>query len=626
MENSLAPQPEMQEQENEFTFDVKSSVQAWYDATTDWRAEMQIARAYYDGEQYTAEQKAIYKQRRQPIVVYNRTARKIDAMVGHEQRMRTDPVALPRTPKHERDAEACTDALRFVLDKNRFDAVKSQTFEDGLVEGVGACEVCLVRNGEEYDVVIKHVDPWHLIWDARSIKHSFEDATWLGVAKWLDLSVVLETYPDSREIVMAAMNAGKSEGNILQGSDALTDRPDEQWIDNKRKRVQVAEIYAKQGLQWFRIVAVAGAVVVKEPSYYVDADGKSVCPIRAWSPFVERNDLRIVRYGMVRSLIGPQDEINMRRSRMLHMLHQRRIKVQQGGVEDIEALRIEMSRPDGVILEMIPGAVQEISHSEEIAGNAALLADAKAEIDQSGPNAAIQGKGPGSASGRAIIAQQQAGMAEMQPLYDRLREWELSVYRDIWDRIRQAWTGPKWIRVTDNAEVPKFMLLNQPMTVAEEIMELAELKGIPPEQVMQELGITPDDPRLPMQAKVNRQVAQMDVDIVLATKPDMAVLEGEQFELLAQILPAISQMPPAMARLLIEASNLRNKQKLLKVLEEQSQGPDPMQQAMMQLDIAERDARVKKTLAEAARAESQARVVQMPPPGFGRSGTTLIGR
>lgn len=596
-------------------FDAKRAVQAWYDGCADWRTNSRIWRNYYDGNHWTDEELATFRKRKQPPIVYNRTARKIDAMVGHEQRLRTDPIALPRTPKHEKQAQACTDGLRFVLDQNRFDRIKSRVFQDGLIEGVGACEVCL--SGE--DVTIRHVDPWSFIWDARSVENDFSDAAWLGFAKWLDISVVLELYQDHAEIVQAALEAGKSGGNIVNSASALTDRPDTQWVDEARQRAQVAEIYARQGLQWVRIIAVAGEVIITEPSYYRDEKGRSVCPIIGWSPFVERNDVRVMRYGMVRSLIGPQDEINMRRSKMLHMLHQRRVKVRQGAVESVDTLRAEMAKPDGVIEELLEGGVTVISSSEEIAGNAALLAEAKAEIDQSGPNAAIQGKGPGSASGRAIIAQQQAGMAEMQPLYDCLREWELSVYRAVWDRIRQGWSSPKWVRITDDEQVPKFMGFNVPVTVGEEIMRLAEGSGQPPEVIMSQLGLVPGDPRLQMQAKTDNTVAEIDVDIVLATKPDMAVLEGEQFELLAQLLPTLAQMPPAMAKLLISASSLRNKDKLIEMLDEAGQqGPSPEQQQMMQLEMAGKEAAIRKTLAEAARAEAQAGPMPMPTPGFGR--------
>jgi hypothetical protein len=591
-------------------FDAKRAVSSWYDGCTDWLRESRAWRSYYDGNQWSPEELAIFRERKQPPIVYNRVARKIDAMVGHEQRLRTDPVALPRTPAHDQQAQACTDGLRFVLDQTRFDAIKSQVFEDGLIEGIGACEVCVHAE----DVTITHVDPWSLIWDPRAIKHDFSDASWMGFAKWLDLSVVLELYPDHAPVVIAAMKAGSSNSNIAKAVDALTDRPDQLWVDRDRQRVQVAEIYAKQGLQWVRVIAVAGEVIVTEPSYYVDEKGKSVCPVHAWSPFVERNDTRVLRYGMVRSLMGPQTEINMRRSRMLHMLHQRRVMVMRGAVESVDQLRAELARPDGVIELAIPDGMTPLPSTEEIQGNAALLAEAKAEIDQSGPNAAIQGKGPGSASGRAIIAQQQAGMAEMQPLYDRLREWELSVYRAVWNRIRQAWTGPKWVRITDDEQVPRFMGFNVPVSAEQEVAQLAQMSGQDPGMLAQQVGLMPGDPRGQMPVRVENPVAEMDVDIVLATKPDMAVLEGEQFELLVQVLPMLAQMPPAMAKLLIKASSLRNKDELVRMLDEQSQGPNPAQQAMMQLDIADREARIRKTLAEAARAEAQAQPRFMTPP------------
>ena len=78
-----------------------------------------------------------------------------------------------------------------------------------------------------------------------------------------------------------------------------------------------------------------------------------------------------------------------------------------------------------------------------------------------GPNPSLIGQTQGQASGRAIMAQQQAGMAELAPLYDSLRDWTNRVYRAMWCRIRQFWTEPRWIRVTDAVGQREFIAINR---------------------------------------------------------------------------------------------------------------------------------------------------------------------
>lgn len=76
------------------------------------REKCQRDRDYYDGYQLTDEEINTLTQRGQPVVVFNRIAPKVDAVLGFERRMRVDPRAYPRTPKHEQDAESITDAIR----------------------------------------------------------------------------------------------------------------------------------------------------------------------------------------------------------------------------------------------------------------------------------------------------------------------------------------------------------------------------------------------------------------------------------------------------------------------------------------------------------------------------------
>ena len=70
-----------------------------------------------------------------------------------------------------------------------------------------------------------------------------------------------------------------------------------------------------------------------------------------------------------------------------------------------------------------------MDNSQEIQGNIGLLQEAKNEIDLMGPNAAMQGKGERSASGRAIMANQQGGQIEIYRLLDRHTFFKRRVYR-----------------------------------------------------------------------------------------------------------------------------------------------------------------------------------------------------
>jgi hypothetical protein len=88
----------------------------------------------------------------------------------------------------------------------------------------------------------------------------------------------------------------------------------------------------------------------------------------------------------------------------------------------------------------------------------------EARFQAQGPNASLMGKGGSDQSGRAILANQQGGSIEANPVYDVLHEMDLQLYRKIWNRIRQFWTAQDWIRVTDDMQNLRWVGINVPVT------------------------------------------------------------------------------------------------------------------------------------------------------------------
>lgn len=547
---------------------IRKMVREYLDTMEEARDRAALARDYYDGKQWTKEEIATLKQRGQPPIVFNRIKRKVDSILGVERNRRTDPKAYPRTPKDEQSAEIVTQALRFVADQTRLNNIFSGAFECGMIEGAGAAEV--IMDGPE-DIKVQII-PWdEFIFDPRSSRHDFSDARYLGVLKWMDADDAISLYPDKAKEIEASISGSD---RAFVADQSVEDKPSSgTWIDRKRRRVQVCQLYYKQGSEHNYAVVVGSVLVSDGPSYYRDEKGKTICPIEAFSAYVDRENCR---YGVVADMRGPQDEINHRRSKAVHFLHSRRVMAMQGSVADVSQAKREIARPDGWVEVVDPQAVQVLDTAQETTGNLNMLQEAKAEIDLLGPNNALQGKGTEDQSGRAIIAQQQAGLAELAPLYDRFNDFKLRVYRACWARIKQFWKAPKWIRVTDDPNAPQFIGLNQ-------------VQGIDP---------------MTMQPQVMNPVAQMDVDIILETGPDTVTLQSEEFEQLAQIMPQLAVLPPPYALALIEASSLpaQRKKKMQELLSGGGeQSPEAQAMAQKQAQIAERAA-----MAEIATKESSA--------------------
>lgn len=531
-------------------------------------------RDYYDSHQLTAEEQATLRKRKQPIVIINRIRRKIDAMVGIEQRGRVDPKALPRNPGDEDAAELATKALRFVEEVERIDIKRSAAFENLLVEGYGGVEVCVEPRRGQLEISIKRLRWEEIFFDPFSREKDFSDAAYLGVIKWMSVDRAMEW--------VGRFYQGEDLAEMLDSTSPATtgstyeDRPQGEgfaWTDRRQKRVRVAQMYYLREGVWHLAIFNGRGVFYNEVSPYLDEYGEPTCPMVLMTAYIDRDNNR---YGLVRDMIYPQDEINKRRSKLLHSLNMRQTIGMKGAVNSVAAMKRELASPDGHV-EINPEVMEEASrvgmrpfevvpNSDQTMGQFNLLTEAKSEIDMLGPNASLLGQLEGNQSGRAIMAQQQAGLAELAPIYDSLSDWTVRLYRQVWAAIKQFWDGPRWIRVTEDEGAQIFIGVNQ-------------------------MQMTPMGPQI-----VNN-VGEIDVDIMIDQSPDYASLRSEQFQALTQLAQSGLPIPP---QAIIEASDLRDKDKILQALQPPPEAQQ-VQQNMMQLDMDGKAAKIERDRAAAAK-------------------------
>ncbi len=523
-------------------------------------------RDYYDNKQLTDDQIAELRKRGQPEVVSNQIRVKINYLVGLEKQQRTLPRGLPRTPVHEQDAHAVTDALKYVADDQGYHAVRSGVWRNMLIEGTGAAAVRVHQKAQskpdlmagsmmqsmapEWVVVIKRFHWDRFFADPHSVELDFSDAGYLGGVMWRDEVDALAEYgPEAGEILNATMSTATL-------SDTYDDTPKwSVWADKKRKRVRIVYIWVKRDEEWYFAEFTKGGILKAGISPYKDEDGKSECELIAQSAYVDRENNR---YGEVRAMVSPQDEINKRRSKALHLLNTAQTVYEDGAVPDEDVMRREAVRPDGNI-KLNPGMMDKFkfeTRTDLATGQMQLLQASQADLSLMGPNASMQGDQGKEASGRAILASQQGGMIEMGDLLDNLRHFDKRVFRAIWSRIRQFWDAPKWIRVTDDQRNVRFAPINGAID--------------------------------PQTGQPGPMVGQLDVDILIDDAPDGVAPQMEQFQALveAKKMDTANEIP---FRVLLQAMpNLRDKDKLLQEMDERQQAaaqqPNP-EQAKMQAEM-----------------------------------------
>ncbi len=544
---------------------------AYQDYTGNKRAEIdeaKSARRYYHGAQWTAEQIKVLKKRKQPIATLNRVGRKIDAVVGLLERLRQDPKAFPRTPQHEEGADLATAVIRYVLDEQEWRPKSAEIARDGAIEGVGGLEINL-SEGDTGDKEIEFdiVEPDSFFYDPRSYRTDFTDARYMGIAKWVDVEMAKEMFPDKEADIDASLETGTE----------FTTNPDREnkWYDTTNKHVRLVDCWYKHKGKWRYSIFTGSTVLMEGESYLVDQKGRTECKYLMYSCNVDHDG---DRYGFVRNLKSSQDSINFKESKLNHILASRRLILTNGAVDDVETVRREWARPDGVVVVNPGGEVKPDDQSFDFAGWSNLLQEAKNEIENFGPNPAIMGQGVEKQSGRAISLLQQAGIAELGPYILAYKGWKIRVYRAIWNAIQQHWTAERWIRVTDDENLARFIQLNG-------------------------LGT---DPVTGLPTIVNA-VGSLDVDIIMDEGPDSINMMADTYDALLALAQSGAQVPPAVIIEMSPALDGRTKKRLLEMIEK-SQQPGPAQQ----LQIADVQSKIKKTESEAVLNMARAQQAGLP--------------
>lgn len=637
----------------------KSWWREWVDNYGDARRQSLRDEEYYDGDvkgtgegHWEQAQLKVLSDRKQPPSVFNLIKRKINAIAGVEQRSRSEPRGLPRTPKDQYAAEIATDSLRFVKEQARFPMLSANAFLEALKVGYTACEI-----GGAKDCVPTEPGDWReYFFDPRSRRFDFSDARFLGWAKWLDKDVAVEAYAPAvpapqippqpefmpgqddpfalmewqaavaaivedyqaavarRQAIVDRLEA-TVEGN---GSSSLAEADFDDhnagtFCDPKRKRVFIIDMWHRDARHgWYRCVFTGAGKLFTEAATLIEKDAwgrkRPTHPVKAFSLYVAANGWR---YGEVRGMRSPQDEVNARRSKAMHLLTVNQVITRPGnyGPEgDKEKLRAEVARPDGFIEIADPAAFRIEKNVDLAVGQQRLGQEAREFMEMEGPNPQLQGEQGRATSGRAVLALQQAGLGALGPVFDRFHDWEDRCYRAMWARIQQFWTAPMYVRVTDDKNAARFAAVNGAPVLDE--------NGRPKQRQMMMPGMgAPTGMGNGAQPAMLRHnggpamdpgefegpmLAELDMDIIIDRAPEAATLQAEQFQELVKLAatPAGVAITPEM---IITASALPQKAEMLDQLEKGKQAPNPKAEAdkaMYMASLKELEAKVEKLIAE----------------------------
>jgi hypothetical protein len=606
IDSQIAPPPEVQH--NTLSIEKLST---WLEEIRNqprWRLVADKENDYYCGNQLDADTLALMEERGQAPIVDNLIMPTINAVLGMQAKSRVDTRVAPEAGETNSDvAEALSLKMKQWGETARSERAKSDAYAEMIKVGVSFVEVARNANPFKCPIRYEHVHRRELYWDWRAKQVDLSDARYMVRRKWMDEDVLIQTFPEKAEFIRHALS-GRANWDIeLAGVNLMTRGIDSdvssgfttsieqyEWMNVTRKRLVVYEV-------WYR-VQVTG-LVAKLPNGRMieinEANEQQTAALQAgllkpfqanfdkvrysfWigpelvcdhpSPYQHRHfpyvpffgfreDRTGVPYGLIRSMMSPQDEVNARKSKMMWLLSAKRVIATAGAVEDHAVAADEVARPDAyVVISNKPGERFEVQENGPMAAQQfQVMQEAKEAIQTNvGIHNATLGRDSGATSGLAInslVEQDSITLAEINDNFNmasrQADELLLSlIIEDLSDSAQES------VVVEDDGGRKREIILNNPV----------------------------QDPKTGV-VSVENDVTKINVAVVLADTPSTPTFRNQQLNQLSDMVKSLP--PPVQAMLipfLVEASDLPKRKEMSAVIrkglgltEEDDQDPEKAQ-------------------------------------------------
>lgn len=483
------------------------------DASQDWRTEAREDYGFVAGKQWTAGEKAAFKESGRPAITINRIKPLINVLSGYQRLNRYDINFLPRTQDDGKLCEVRKGLTKYILDRSGYDREESNAFLDMAIGGIGWLEVGYRFDDEigDGEAIVKRQEPFGIYVDAEAHMNDFSDAKYICRAKWVDKEELKSIYPEfASDIDLQCEVYDKAEESTAENRerDALWYKKDLQkvrlvecWYKVKERETMY---YLNDGtsipqadikVEYFLQGMIAGMRDITVTKVRVGTFFDKVLLEDMESPY-EHGDfpfVPIVCYyygvddvpaGVVRDLKDVQREINKRRIQELHILN---TTGNGGGWIEEDAMTPEQEQDfkdhgsaPGHFTKVKTGALTTGKIRERAVGaipSGVINAENQSTSDLvaiSGINEALMGTDiPAQSSGRAIELKQKQAITHIAPMFDALRAAKRKVAELLWGRrghkgiIPQYYTDDKVYRV-EGVNGQQFIRVNEQVLVQDE--------------------------------------------------------------------------------------------------------------------------------------------------------------
>lgn len=536
----------------------------------EWRSDCETNLSYYDGDQWTADEKQTLNDRGQQATVINVCRPTIDSLHAIYQQRKTDIQVVGREINDDQPAALYTELLKQVFDETSYDYLESQWFRSGGMTGIGWMHVRIndrrIPSGDtEPKIDLVQIPFEEIYFDPFFRKMDGSDMRYVIRRVWMDLDqlktafpekaaeineftqVFNEEYEEDLQEQYAQANAGGSQHGQLDSYDRRTQRVavQECWYYDKDRRLRFC--------MFVHNVFLVGGV---DDSDNEDPHGLGVIP---YFPFIANRDRHGLPKGILSFIVGIQDSINKLYSKWQWNMMSRQLLYEDGAIDDVDEVRDQLAKPDGVIRVeggalnanrvQIPKNIEESAHLTNMMQMQLQMAQRVTGI-----NDALMGIGGVNArsalqeSSRQIQgSQMQTAMIENMFAAKRRLAWGILMF------MGKYYDKPMVVRVIGlNGDVDKYQI-NEPYQ---------DERGETHMYTMQDA---------------------LRFDVVLKHVPAFTTVRQNTLTTISELAKAGSIPPPIAAKIALELSDVPDKQRLMKETEQffQQQAQLASQQAQL---------------------------------------------
>lgn len=568
-----------------------------------WRKENEMNFRYCDGQQWSPKEMDDIRERGQQPTVINTILPTVDMICSVAENRQTDIQIVGREESDDQTGTLLTALLRHVFDVANFEYYHLTGFRNALIGGRAWFEVVKHTDERGKDLIRVDLLPWENVYlDPFSRKPDASDARFIIKTKWVDRDMAKFLFPEAADLINSTFTEDYK-GQEYEAQMHSAGRGEYMYFDQNSNRVRICECYYTMPEK--RTVKILNEETGKEEQkqinvnavHYVIFSDDIILQGSATNHKANKNPLDmdliplIPMYclrdsqgrprGIVKSLIDIQDQINKLNSKFLWTLMTNRILAEEGALRDPDEARIEMQRPDGLLV-LNDGGLSKVRIDEKyrdlsyMSNHLNFLLATEQRI--SGVNDSMLGLGgTNERSGVMQNVRINQGAAMQTTILDNMNFSKQRIAYVVLRMIGKYYTDYRVVRITQPNGTTDSYEFNKPVIAN-------------PQQVGQ-IDPQTGKPIQPQTQVLNRIEDTLYYDVILKKVPPFTSVRSQMLTIFSEVIKSGVIPAPIAAELMLQLSDIPNKQDIIYKIQQFYQ-----QQAEAQAQAAQ---------AQAAQAQAQ---------------------